>query len=125
MAHRVARQTWLFTEANADSPEAQRLARRVRRARHRLVIAMAQRNGGNESAAVALLEWLQATHQAQSGCGAEGSLLPVKTTTARPDASRDPWDPGSVVTGNSGGSGCSPRPKPNSTINWAHGLKSD
>lgn len=65
---------------------------------------MARRSQGNESAAVALLEWLQTTHpEPKVAAALKDPSYRLKTTTAEQIASRaDPWDPGSVVTDNSG-----------------------
>ncbi|MEQ0575362.1 type VII secretion AAA-ATPase EccA, partial [Mycobacterium tuberculosis] len=59
---------------------------------------------GKERAAVALLEWLQTTHpEPKVAAALKDPPYRLKTTTAEQIASRaDPWDPGSVVTDNSG-----------------------
>ncbi|SON59844.1 ESX-1 secretion system protein EccA1 [Mycobacterium simulans] len=87
-----------LTEAN-DSPAGEACARAIA-----WFLAMARRSQGNEDAAVALLEWLQTTHPDPKVAAAlKDSSYRLKTTTAEQIASRsDPWDPGSVVTDNSG-----------------------
>lgn len=87
-----------LTEAN-DSPAGEACARSIA-----WFLAMARRSQGNEDAAVALLEWLQTTHpDAKVARALKDPSYRLKTTTAEQIASRsDPWDPGSVVTDNSG-----------------------
>ncbi|MCV7148753.1 type VII secretion AAA-ATPase EccA [Mycobacterium riyadhense] len=87
-----------LTEAN-DSPAGEACARAIA-----WFLAMARRSQGNEDAAVALLEWLQTTHpDPKVSAALKDSSYRLKTTTAEQIASRsDPWDPGSVVTDNSG-----------------------
>jgi len=67
-------------------------------------LAMTRRGQGNEEAAVALLEWLQATHPSPKVAAAlQAPLLRLETTTAEQIAARrDPWDPSSVEADNSG-----------------------
>ncbi|MCB0950901.1 MAG: type VII secretion AAA-ATPase EccA [Mycobacterium sp.] len=67
-------------------------------------LAMTRRGQGNEEAALALLEWLQATHPtAEVSAALRDSSFRLDTTTAEIIASRrDPWDPSSVETDNSG-----------------------
>ncbi len=67
-------------------------------------LAMTRRGQGNEEAAVALLEWLQATHPSPKVAAAlQAPLLRLETTTAEQIAARrDPWDPASVEADNSG-----------------------
>jgi type VII secretion ATPase EccA len=62
-------------------------------------LAMARRSQGNEDAAMALLEWLQATHPSPKASAAlKDPAYRLVTTTAEKIAARtDPWDPGSVV----------------------------
>lgn len=100
-----------LTEAN-DSPAGEACARAIA-----WYLAMARRSQGNESAAVALLEWLQTTHpEPKVAAALKDPSYRLKTTTAEQIASRaDPWDPGSVVTDNSGRERLLARPKPNST----------
>ena len=66
---------------------------------------MTRRGQGNEEAAVALLEWLQATHPVpESRCRA-ARIRPTGWRRPRPRRSpraRDPWDPASVEADNSG-----------------------
>lgn len=87
-----------LTEAN-DSPAGEACARAIA-----WYLAMARRSQGNEDAAVALLEWLQTTHpDPKVSAALKDSSYRLKTTTAEQIASRaDPWDPGSVVTDNTG-----------------------
>lgn len=61
-------------------------------------LAMTRRGQGNEDAAVALLEWLQATHPGPKVTAAlNDPTYRLTTTTAEQIASRkDPWDPASV-----------------------------
>lgn len=100
-----------LTEAN-DSPAGEACARAIA-----WYLAMARRSQGNESAAVALLEWLQTTHpEPKVAAALKDPSYRLKTTTAEQIASRaDPWDPGSVVTDNSGQERLLAEPKPNST----------
>ncbi|MGE0219149.1 type VII secretion AAA-ATPase EccA [Mycolicibacterium sp.] len=67
-------------------------------------LAMTRRSQGNEDAAVALLEWLQATHPTPRVAAAlKDPTYRLQTTTAEKIAARrDPWDPDSVVADNSG-----------------------
>ncbi len=65
---------------------------------------MARRSQGNEEAALALLEWLQATHAEPKVTAAlKDPAYRLVTTTAEKIASRkDPWDPSSVEADNAG-----------------------
>jgi ESX secretion system protein EccA len=67
-------------------------------------LAMTRRGQGNEEAAAALLEWLQATHPSPKIAAAlKDPAYRLKTTTAAEIAARrDPWDPSSVEADNSG-----------------------
>lgn len=67
-------------------------------------LAMTRRSQGNEESAVALLEWLQASHSEPKVAAAlRDPNYRLQTTTAERIASRqDPWDPDSAVTDNSG-----------------------
>jgi type VII secretion ATPase EccA len=67
-------------------------------------LAMARRSQGNEESAVALLEWLQATHPEPKVTAAlRDPTYRLPTTTAEQIALRkDPWDPKSVQADNSG-----------------------
>ncbi len=67
-------------------------------------LAMARRSQGNEEAAMALLEWLQATHPSPKVTAAlRDPSYRLVTTTAEKIAQRtDPWDPSSVVADTSG-----------------------
>ncbi|GAB3220372.1 type VII secretion AAA-ATPase EccA [Mycolicibacterium hippocampi] len=67
-------------------------------------LAMTRRGQGNEEAAVALLEWLQATHPSPKVAAAlQDPTYRLETTTAEKIAARrDAWDPASVVADNSG-----------------------
>jgi type VII secretion ATPase EccA len=67
-------------------------------------LAMTRRSQGNEESAVALLEWLQATHSEPKVAAAlKDPTYRLVTTTPEKIASRsDPWDPASVVADNSG-----------------------
>jgi len=67
-------------------------------------LAMTRRGQGNEDAAVALLEWLQATHPSPEVAAAlKEPAYRLETTTAEKIAARrDPWDPASVQADNSG-----------------------
>ena len=67
-------------------------------------LAMTRRSQGNEESAVALLEWLQATHPEPKVTAAlRDPTYRLRTTTAEQIASRrDPWDPDSVVADTSG-----------------------
>lgn len=87
-----------LTEAN-DSPAGEACARSIA-----WFLAMARRSQGNEDAAIALLEWLQTTHgDAEVSAALKDPKYRLRTTTAEQIAARaDPWDPGSVVTDNSG-----------------------
>ncbi|MGV0837140.1 type VII secretion AAA-ATPase EccA [Mycolicibacterium thermoresistibile] len=67
-------------------------------------LAMTRRSQGNEDAAVALLEWLQATHpEPKVAAALKDPNYRMETTTPEKIASRtDPWDPSSVVADTSG-----------------------
>ena len=67
-------------------------------------LAMTRRSQGNENAAVALLEWLQATHpEPKVAAALKDPAYRLVTTTAEKIASRkDAWDPSSVEADNSG-----------------------
>ncbi len=67
-------------------------------------LAMTRRGQGNEEAAVALLEWLQATHPNPKVAAAlKDPNYRMVTTTAEKIASRqDPWDAASVQADSSG-----------------------
>ncbi|HJT96091.1 MAG TPA: type VII secretion AAA-ATPase EccA [Mycobacterium sp.] len=67
-------------------------------------LAMTRRGQGNENGAVALLEWLQATHpEPKVAAALKDPAYRLVTTTAEKIASRkDPWDPSSVEADNSG-----------------------
>ena len=67
-------------------------------------LAMTRRGQGNEEAALALLEWLQATHPGPKVAAAlKDPNYRLSTTTAEKIAARkDPWDAASVVADNSG-----------------------
>ena len=67
-------------------------------------LAMTRRSQGNEEAATALLEWLQATHpEPKVAAALKDPNYRMATTTPEKIASRsDPWDPSSVVTDTSG-----------------------
>lgn len=67
-------------------------------------LAMTRRSQGNEESAVALLEWLQASHSEPKVAAAlRDPNYRLQTTTSEQIASRqDPWDPSSAVTDNSG-----------------------
>jgi ESX secretion system protein EccA len=67
-------------------------------------LAMARRSQGNEEAAMALLEWLQATHpEPKVSAALKDPTYRMVTTTPEMIASRkDPWDPASVVADSSG-----------------------
>ncbi|MGV0871384.1 type VII secretion AAA-ATPase EccA [Mycolicibacterium sp. XJ879] len=67
-------------------------------------LAMTRRSQGNEKAAVALLEWLQATHpEPKVAAALKDPGYRLTTTTAEKIASRkDPWDPASVEADTSG-----------------------
>jgi type VII secretion ATPase EccA len=62
-------------------------------------LAMTRRSQGNEESAVALLEWLQATHpEPKVAAALKDPNYRMVTTTAEKIAARtDPWDPTSVV----------------------------
>lgn len=87
-----------LTESNA-SPAGQACAPAIA-----WYLAMTRRSQGNEDAAVALLEWLQATHPEPKVAAALRDLnYRLETTTPEKIASRtDPWDPSSVVADTSG-----------------------
>ncbi len=67
-------------------------------------LAMTRRSQGNEEAAIALLEWLQATHPEPKVTAAlRDPTYRLATTTPEKIASRkDPWDPNSVEADTSG-----------------------
>jgi type VII secretion ATPase EccA len=67
-------------------------------------LAMTRRSQGNEEAAVALLEWLQATNAQPKVAAAlrDPSYRLVITSAERIASRKDPWDPASVVADNSG-----------------------
>ncbi len=67
-------------------------------------LAMTRRSQGNEEAAVALLEWLQATHPEPKVAAAlkDPSYRLVTTTAEKIAARRDIWDASSVEADNSG-----------------------
>lgn len=67
-------------------------------------LAMTRRSQGNEEAAIALLEWLQATHPSPKVAAAlKDPNYRLITTTPEKIASRsDPWDPASVEADTSG-----------------------
>jgi type VII secretion ATPase EccA len=67
-------------------------------------LAMTRRGQGNEEAALALLEWLQASHpQPKVAAALKDPNYRMATTTAEQIASRkDPWDAASVAANNSG-----------------------
>ena len=62
-------------------------------------LAMTRRSQGNEDSAVALLEWLQATHPVPKVAAAlkDPNYRMVTTTAEKIAARTDPWDPTSVV----------------------------
>ncbi|MDT5070275.1 MAG: hypothetical protein QOK02_6430 [Mycobacterium sp.] len=62
-------------------------------------LAMTRRSQGNEESAIALLEWLQATHpEPKVAAALKDPNYRMITTTAEKIAARtDPWDPTSVV----------------------------
>jgi type VII secretion ATPase EccA len=67
-------------------------------------LAMTRRGQGNEDAALALLEWLQATHpEPKVAAALKDPNYRLTTTTAEKIAARkDPWDAASVEADNSG-----------------------
>jgi type VII secretion ATPase EccA len=67
-------------------------------------LAMTRRGQGNEDAAQALLEWLQATHpEPKVAAALKDPNYRIATTTAEKIAARkDPWDASSVEADNSG-----------------------
>jgi type VII secretion ATPase EccA len=67
-------------------------------------LAMTRRSQGNEESAVALLEWLQASHsEPKVAVALRDPNYRLQTTTPEKIASRqDLWDPNSAVTDNSG-----------------------
>lgn len=87
-----------LTESNA-SPAGQACAPAIA-----WYLAMTRRSQGNEDAAVALLEWLQATHpEPKVAAALRDPNYRLETTTPEKIASRtDPWDPSSVVADTSG-----------------------
>jgi type VII secretion ATPase EccA len=106
VAHGVAAANLgLFTEAERrltesnSSPAGEACAQAIA-----WYLAMTRRSQGNEEAAVALLEWLQATHpEPKVAAALKDPNYRLVTTTAEKIASRtDPWDPASVVADNSG-----------------------
>lgn len=62
-------------------------------------LAMTRRSQGNEEAAMALLEWLQATHPEPKVAAAlkDPTYRMVTTSPEKIAARTDPWDPSSVV----------------------------
>jgi type VII secretion ATPase EccA len=62
-------------------------------------LAMTRRSQGNEESAIALLEWLQATHSEPKVAAAlkDPNYRMVTTTAEKIAARTDPWDPASVV----------------------------
>ena len=62
-------------------------------------LAMTRRSQGNEESAVALLEWLQATHSEPKVTAAlkDPNYRMITTTAEKIAARTDPWDPASVV----------------------------
>lgn len=82
-----------LTEANA-TPAAEACARAIA-----WYLAMTRRSQGNEEAAVALLEWLQATHpQPKFAAALRDPSYRLAVTSAEQIAARtDPWDAASVV----------------------------
>jgi type VII secretion ATPase EccA len=106
VAHGVAAANLgLFTEAERrltesnSSPAGEACAQAIA-----WYLALTRRSQGNEEAAVALLEWLQATHpEPKVAAALKDPNYRLVTTTAEKIASRtDPWDPASVVADNSG-----------------------
>jgi type VII secretion ATPase EccA len=106
VAHGVAAANLgLFTEAerrlteSSSSPAGEACATAIA-----WYLAMTRRSQGNEESAVALLEWLQATHSEPKVAAAlRDPTYRLVTTTPEKIASRsDPWDPASVVADNSG-----------------------
>ncbi len=106
VAHGVAATNLgLFTEAERrltesnSSPAGEACAQAIA-----WYLAMARRSQGNEDAAMALLEWLQATHPSPKVTAAlRDPSYRLVTTTAEKIAQRtDPWDPASVVADTSG-----------------------
>lgn len=106
VAHGVAAANLgLFTEAERrlvesnSSPAGEACAQAIA-----WFLAMTRRGQGNEDAAVALLEWLQATHPTpQVTAALKDPGLRLQTTTAEQiTARRDIWDPDTVETDNSG-----------------------
>ena len=67
-------------------------------------LAMTRRGQGNEESAVALLEWLQATHSEPKVAAAlkDPGYRMTTTTAEQIAARRNPWDPSSVQADNSG-----------------------
>ena len=67
-------------------------------------LAMTRRSQANEESAVALLEWLQATHpEPKVSAALKDTNYRLVTVTPEKIASRtDPWDPSSTVADNSG-----------------------
>lgn len=67
-------------------------------------LAMTRRSQGNEESAIALLEWLQATHPEPKVTAAlrDPNQRLVTTTPEKIASRRDPWDPSSVVADTSG-----------------------
>lgn len=106
VAHGVAAANLgLFTEAERrltesnSSPAGEACARAIA-----WYLAMTRRGQGNEEAAVALLEWLQATHpEPKVAAALKDPNYRMATTSAEKIASRkDPWDAASVEADNSG-----------------------
>jgi type VII secretion ATPase EccA len=87
-----------LTESNA-SPAGEACAQAIA-----WYLAMTRRGQGNEDSAVALLEWLQATHpEPKVAAALKDPTYRLVTTTPEKIASRkDPWDPSSVVADTSG-----------------------
>lgn len=87
-----------LTEANG-SPAAEACARAIA-----WYLAMARRGQGNEEGAIALLEWLQATHpEPKVAAALKDPSYRLATITADQIAARtDPWDAGTVVADTSG-----------------------
>jgi type VII secretion ATPase EccA len=87
-----------LTEANS-TPAAEACARSIA-----WYLAMTRRSQGNEEAAVALLEWLQATHpEPKVSAALKDPSYRLAVTSAENIAARsDPWDAATVVTDTSG-----------------------
>ncbi|OFJ54104.1 type VII secretion AAA-ATPase EccA [Mycolicibacterium grossiae] len=67
-------------------------------------LAMTRRSQGNEESAIALLEWLQATHPEPKVTAAlrDPNYRLVTTTPEKIASRKDPWDPASAVADTSG-----------------------